>query len=105
MTRWRPTGQPPAAELADQEISLIASHGGPAPSPIFGGETSDPAADAPLVNTKLDYTKLDYTKLDYTKLDYTKLDYTKLDCIDFVMPLTLPPNQDLSRSNKTTWQS
>ena len=80
MTRWPPTGQPTAAELADQEVSLIASHGGPAPSPIFGGETSDPAADAPLVNTKLDYT-------------------------DFVMPLTLPPIQDLSRSNKTTWQS
>ena len=80
MTRWRPTGQPPAAELADQEVSLIASHGGPTPSPIFGGETSDPAADAPLVNTKLDYT-------------------------DFVMPLTLPPNQDLFRSNRTTWQS
>ena len=85
MTHWPPTGQPPAAELADQEVSLIASHGGPAPSPIFGGETSDPAADAPLVNMKLDYTKLDYT--------------------DFVMPLTLPPIQDLSRSNKTTWQS
>ena len=90
MTRWRPTGQPPAAELADQEVSLIASHGGPAPSPIFGGETSDPVADAPLVNTKLDYTKFDYTKLDYT---------------DFVMSLTLPPNQDLFRSNRITWQS
>ena len=104
MTRWRPPGQPPgqppAAELADQEVSLIASHGGPAPSPIFGGETSDPAADAPLVNTKLVNTKLVNTKLDYTKLDYTKLDY-----IDFVMPLTLPPNQDLVRSNRTTWQS
>lgn len=50
-------GLPPAAaDLADQEVSLIAGHGGPAPSPIFGGETSDPAADAPLVNTKLDYT-------------------------------------------------
>ena len=47
---------PAAADMADREISLIAEHGGPAESPIFGGGAPDPSPGAPPVNTKLDYS-------------------------------------------------
>lgn len=44
-------------QLAEQELKLIAAHGGMANSPIFGGELTgvgDP--DAPLVDTRIDYS-------------------------------------------------
>ena len=45
-----------AGSLADQEISLISSHSGPASSPIFPGTASEIGAPGAIIDTRLDYS-------------------------------------------------